>query len=157
MHRALRRLMTAGAVVATLGTLAACGEDTSDVYCERLEQVSGPFADLRAGEMSQIDQVMDDLAEVEKLAPEEIAGQWSTFAGTIGELRAAVADQGLTVAELFEISQQPQISSEDQERLEAVDEAMAGVDLMALDEASRAISVHAEQACELSLEEASSE
>lgn len=149
--RARGSLLTTVAIVGSLGLLSACGGDGTEAYCEQLEQVSGPFGELREGDFSQIDQVMDDMTELEDTAPEEVVGQWQTFAGTIRQLQAAVEEQGLTIAELLQIAQQAQISPEDQERLQAVDGALADLDLDELDNASQAIADHAETECELTL------
>ncbi|RLV55398.1 hypothetical protein D9V41_11625 [Aeromicrobium phragmitis] len=144
-------LLVAGTLVGALGLLTACGGDGTEAYCEQLAHVSEPFGELREGDFSQIDQVMDDMTEIEDTAPEDIAGEWETFAGTIRELQAAVDAQGLTIAELLEIAQQPEVSPEDQERLEAVDGALEDLDLNELDSASQAIADHAETECDLTL------
>ncbi|WP_293784944.1 hypothetical protein [uncultured Aeromicrobium sp.] len=157
MRAARGSLLTTVALVGSLGLLSACGGDGAEAYCEQLEQVSGPFGELREGDVSQIDQVMDDMTEIEDTAPEEIVGQWQTFAGTIRQLQAAVEEQGLTIAELLQIAQQAQVSPEDQERLQAVDGALADLDLDELGGASQAIADHAETECELTVGEGSSE
>ena len=105
MRAARGSLLTTVALVGSLGLLSAFGGDGAEAYCEQLEQVSGPFGELREGDVSQIDQVMDDMTEIEDTAPEEIVGQWQTFAGTIRQLQAAVEEQGLTIAELLQIAQ----------------------------------------------------
>ncbi|TSD62108.1 hypothetical protein [Aeromicrobium piscarium] len=148
----MRRRWAAGiAVVATLGALSACSDDT-DAYCDELEKVSEPFADLSAGDFSQIDQVMDDMTALEEKAPEEIQDDWQTFGSTIRELQAAVEDEGLTIAEMIELAQQPDLSEEDQAKLIAVDDALSDLDLEAVGTASAEISEHAEQTCDLDLE-----
>ncbi|MFD1860590.1 hypothetical protein EHW97_09790 [Aeromicrobium camelliae] len=149
--RARGSMLATGVLVGTLGLLSACGSDGTEAYCEQLENVSGPFGDLRDGDFSQIDQVMDDMTEIEDAAPEDVAEEWATFAGTIRELQAAVEEQGLTIAELLELAQQPDLSAEEQERLQAVDGALADLDLNELDSASQAIAEHAETECDLTL------
>ncbi len=148
----MRRRCAAGiAVIATLGVLTACS-DSTDAYCDELEKVSEPFADLSTGDFSQIDQVMDDLTALEDKAPEEIQDDWQTFGSTIRELQSAVEEEGLTIAEMIELAQQPDLSEEDQARLVAVDEALSDLDLEAVGTASGEISEHAEQTCDLDLE-----
>ena len=146
-----RRWVAGAAVIAMLGLLTACGDDT-DAYCDELENVSEPFADLSGGDFSQIDQVMDDLTALEDKAPEEIQDDWETFGSTIRELQAAVEEEGLTIAEMIELAQQPDLSEEDQARLVAIDEELSDLDLEAVGTASAEISEHAEQTCDLNLE-----
>ncbi|OUZ09726.1 hypothetical protein BHE97_09705 [Aeromicrobium sp. PE09-221] len=147
----MRRRWAAGiAVAAAIGALSACADDT-DAYCDELEKVSGPFAELSAGDFSQIDQVMDDMTALEEKAPEEVQDEWQTFGSTIRELQAAVEEEGLTIAEMIELAQEPELSEEDQARLAAVDESLADLDLPSVGDASGEISQHAERTCDLSL------
>lgn len=140
-HRGLTLVVAAASL-----SLVACSSE-SDTYCERFAAAGEQLAAINSGDFSQIDQAIDELAQVQDNAPEAVADQWAIYNDSIQTLQDAVSSNGLTVEGLLAIAQDPEPTDEEIDLYMAVEEAMGELDLAALDAASAEISAHALEEC----------
>lgn len=116
-------LLGAGALAMSM---AACGGDDSQEYCDLLEDSNNQFSELDPTDPEAQDEVQGVLNDVVDAAPDEVRDDWELFADTYEEM--------------------VNIDPSDQEAMEALQERQGE-----FEEATARISEHAQEECDLDL------
>lgn len=85
-------------------SLAACGGDDSQSYCDLLENSESEFTDLDPSDPESHDQVQSALSDIVEAAPDDIKDDWQTFADTYEEMVSIDPNDQEAMAEFQENS-----------------------------------------------------
>jgi hypothetical protein len=156
----LRSLALTGVAV-LLGAVAGCsGGGSSDQaadsggsteqYCSSLRSAQQEFGALNSGQLtgSNVQRIFDRIHSIADQAPPEIAKEWQTLDGAIGQMESGLQDLGLG----FEDLQDPQkLADVDPKQLQKFGEEMQKLSGPQFERAGNQIEQHAKQECNIDL------
>ena len=148
--------MKKSAVVALLllmSVLAGCGGGgkNSD-YCKDLEASAPKFVALKSNDTSQLEDVFKASHRLAAEAPDDIKDDWAVLDKGMIEIEKAVKDAGIKFSDFAELQRGKIPEGVDVDKLQGLPAKFQKLNSPAFDKASRAISKHARDVCEVSFE-----
>lgn len=154
----MKRSLALASAVIVAGVVAGCGSDSSSTeasatedYCAQLKDAKSEFKSLSGGDFAKMDDAFKRAEEIGKDAPDQVKPDWEVLTGTIGELRTALNDAGLSFKDLGELQSGQMPEGVDQQKLMELGTKMQDFDPAKLQDASKQISKHAKSECGVEL------
>lgn len=162
-----RHLALSASAVLLAGVLAGCGGgdggegssgeasggNATDDYCTALEQAKEDIDALEQGDVAQFEQTFQVLGELSEQAPDEVAAEWQVLDETLTGLEDSLAEAGLELADLEQLSAGEVPEGVDMAKLQALATEMQSFSSAEVEEAGDAISEHAQTECGIDLDE----
>lgn len=145
-------LLGAGLLTASLALTGCSGNDT-EAYCDTLASAKEDIDALEAGDPGAFSTAFEAFETLAEEAPEEVADEWATMNEGVQQIEAAFAEAGLELDELGDVMSGEIPEGVDMEKLEQLGSELESLDSPEFNEASDAISEHAEQECDITLGE----
>ena len=155
----MQRLLTAAATaVLGLGLLAGCGDAEGSAagpgdYCADLGAAQDELNSLSGGDVSSLEETLDQLATLRDEAPEAIAADWEVLHDAFERIVGAFRDAGLSAEDIEAIQSGQVPDGVDQQALQ---DAYAEITELSSDEeltdALEAIRAHAQDECDIELQ-----
>ncbi|GAB2633895.1 hypothetical protein GCM10027270_22900 [Nocardioides ginkgobilobae] len=146
-------LLGAGLLTASLALTGCSGGDDVEAYCDTLSTAKEDIDALEAGDPGAFSTAFEAFETLSEEAPEEVADEWATMNEGVQQIEDAFADAGLELNELGDVMTGEIPEGVDMEKLEQLDTTLEELDSPEFNEASDAISEHAEQECDITLGE----
>ncbi|NYG55968.1 hypothetical protein [Nocardioides perillae] len=163
-----RNLALSASAVLLAGVLAGCGGDdggssaegsggsgggATDDYCAALEQAKEDIDALEQGDVAQFEQTFQVIGELAEQAPDEVAADWRVLDETLTGLETSLADAGLELADLEQLSAGEVPEGVDMAKLQQLATEMQSFSSAEVEEAGDAISEHAQSECGIDLDD----
>lgn len=163
-----RNLALSASAVLLAGVLAGCGggDDggsaaegsggsggSSDDYCAALEQAKEDIDALEQGDVAQFEQTFAVIGDLAEQAPDEVASEWRVLDDTLSGLESSLADAGLELADLEQLSAGEVPEGVDMAKLQQLATEMQSFSSAEVEEAGDAISEHAQSECGIDLDD----
>ena len=155
LTRALTRptaLLGAGLLAASL-TLTGCSGDSTEAYCESLEDAKADIDALDAGDPTVFASAVEKFREVADKAPKEVEDDWDVLLSGIEDIEAAFADAGLEMDQLGDVMTGDIPEGVDMEKLAGLGETLNDISGEEMNDATEAIEEHADEECGITLGE----
>jgi hypothetical protein len=146
-------LLGAGLLTASLALTGCSGGDDIEAYCDTLSEAKEDIDALEAGDPGAFSTAFEAFETLADEAPEEVADEWATMNEGVQQIEDAFADAGLELNELSDVMSGDIPEGVDMEKLEQLGTELESLDSPEFNEASDAISEHAEQECDITLGE----
>ena len=146
-------LLGAGLLTASLALTGCSGGGDTEAYCDTLSTAKEDIDALEAGDPGAFSTAFEAFDALADEAPEEVADDWATMNEGVEQIEAAFADAGLELDELGDVMSGEIPEGVDMEKLENLGTTLEELDSPEFNEASDAISEHAEQECDITLGE----
>jgi len=141
--------MTAAMALAA-ATLSACGNSTED-YCNSLEEAESDFASLGNGDFDQFGDAINRMRDIGGDAPDEVADDWEVLTNSIDEMEQSLEDAGLSFDDLGTLATGELREGVDEADVAKLDEAFQTLQSDEATEAGDAIDAHAKEECGITL------
>ncbi len=145
----MRRSLACAGAVLLLG-LSACSGNSTETYCDDLEQAKEDFDAIEGGDLGQFDEALEQMQELGDNAPDEVTEDWDRLNGAIDEIRTGVEDLGI---EFEDLGDPEALQDVDQEQLAEFGEKMQAMGSGEVQDSADAIAEHAEDECGVELQE----
>jgi len=120
------------------------GVELTGDCCAELKSASDSFDTLDEGQVGQFEEAIAVLQQLGSEAPSEIADDWQVLTGALDIFEQALADAGLTMADLTDPSS---VQDLDPQVLQELTQKLDSLDSKKFDVASEAIEEHAKSEC----------
>jgi hypothetical protein len=155
------------ATVLVIGaTLSACGDDGGDSggssagdYCDQLQDAKDRVEgiDLTALDDAKYDELVSEFNDLQDAAPDEVKDDWSTLNDTLTQFKGLLDDAGISLDDLSGLQSGEIPDGVDVSKLQELGTKMQELtDNGDFEDASDAISQHAQDECGIDLDEDSS-
>ena len=155
LTRALSRptaLLGAGLLAASL-TLTGCSGNSTEAYCESLDDAKADIDALDAGDPTAFASAFEKIREVAEEAPKEVEDDWDVLLSGVDDIESAFADAGLELDQLGDVMTGDIPEGVDMEKLSGLGETLQDIDGEEFNDATEAIEEHAEEECGITLGE----
>ena len=148
------RVSAALASILLLATLTACGggDGKNSDYCKDLESAAPKFASLRTNDTAQLEDVFKASHKLAAEAPDEIKDDWAVLDKGMTDIEKALKDAGIKFSDFAQLQQGKIPEGVDVDKLQGLPAKFQKLDSPAFDKASKAISQHAKNVCEVTFE-----
>lgn len=146
-------LLGAGVLAASLALTGCSGGGDTEAYCDTLADAKEDIDALEAGDPGAFSTAFEAFDTLADEAPEEIADEWATMQEGVQRIEDAFADAGLEVDDLSEVMTGSIPEGVDQEALSELGTTLEELDSEEFNDASEAISDHAQAECDITLGE----
>lgn len=117
-------------------------------YCDAVTEAQSELADTTAATDESVEQVVDALDEIARLAPADVREQWQLIGETVAEVRAVTRKAGVDLADLSD----PQALAElTDAQKRALSEGLQKVDTSGLPQANQEIAAQVADLCGVAL------
>jgi hypothetical protein len=141
------------ASVVLVSVLSACGGgDKNSDYCKDLEASAPKFAALKTNDTAQLEDVFKASHQLADQAPNEIKDDWAVLDEGMTEIENALKDAGIKFSDFAELQRGKIPEGVDVDKLQGLPAKFQKLNSPAFDKASRAISKHAKEVCEVSFQ-----
>lgn len=120
------------------------GVELTGDYCADLKSATDTFDTLDEGQVGQFEEAIAVLQQLGSEAPSEIADDWQVLTGALDIFEQALADAGLTMADLTDPSSMQDL---DPQVLQELTRKLESLDSKKFDVASENIEEHAKSEC----------
>ncbi|MDP9444889.1 MAG: hypothetical protein M3P83_11310 [Actinomycetota bacterium] len=148
----MRRSLALAGTVLVLGSLAGCGGNETEAYCDSLRDAQREFRALEENQLPRVGEALDRIQELGDQAPDAVSDEWQTLNGAIDELRGAVDDLGI---ELSDLGNPEALRDLDQQQLREFGERLQDIGSAEVQQASERIADHAQKQCGIDLDRGS--
>ena len=131
---------------------AASGQDRTEEYCQALEEAKADIDALEQGDVEGFEQSFETISELADKAPEEVAAEWQTLDTALAGLEDSLAEAGLELADLEQLTAGQVPEGVDTAQLEKLAADMRDFGSTEVQEASDKISAHARTECGIDLD-----
>jgi hypothetical protein len=150
---ATRSVRIGAAIVGLLmigSTVAGCG-GSSDAYCGDLKKASASFGALNSADYAKLDEALTTFHSLAEEAPSKVEDDWKTLDGAITTMQKALQAVGLKFSDLGDLQAGKIPAGLDQAKMTQLSAALGKVDATKLVSASKNISKHAKDECNVTL------
>ena len=146
-------LLGAGLLTASL-TLTGCGGGgDTEAYCDTLSGAKEDIDGLEAGDPGAFSTAFEAFDKLSEQAPDEVADDWKTMQEGVQQIEQAFEDAGLALDDLDEVMSGNVPEGVDMAKLQELGTTLEELDSDEFQDASDAISKHAEEECDITLGE----
>jgi hypothetical protein len=151
MLAGMKKLALAGAVLAAVTTLTACGSGSSSAYCSDLKSAKKEFDSLSSNDVGQLDEAFATFHKLADEAPSEIESDWKVLDDGITSVEKSLDEAGIKVSDLEKIQQGELPEGADMAKLQGLAADFQKLGDEKFTKASDAIEKHAKDECDVDL------
>lgn len=148
-HHLRRRGASAGLLLAA-ALLTGCGGGDSSAYCDAVASAQDSLGGIdETTDFADLERAIGELRDLADQAPTEVEDDWAVLTGALTDLTDALDRAGVTFDDLGSLAEGQMPENLDLDKLTQLGEDLQGLGAAEVQEASNAITRHAEEECGL--------
>jgi predicted small lipoprotein YifL len=151
MLAGMKKLALAGAVLAAVTTLTACGSGGSSAYCSDLKSAKKEFDSLSSSDIGQLDKAFATFHKLADEAPSDVESDWKVLDDGITSVEKSLDEAGIKLTDLEKIQQGELPEGADMAKLQGLAADFQKLGDEKFTKASDAIEKHAKDECDVDL------
>ena len=145
-------LLGAGLLAVSV-TLSGCSGSDTEAYCDTLSDAKSDIDALEAGDPGAFSTAFEAFDTLADEAPKEVEDDWKVMQEGVQRIEDAFEDAGLAMDDLSEVMTGEIPEGVDLEKLQELGTTLEELDSEEFNDATEAISEHAEEECGITLGE----